>query len=317
LIFLLNAKATTVSLINIMTTNKILAHTARFKPRPTQTRSGFTLIELLVVIAIIAILAAMLLPALSKAKLKAQTTRCLSNEHQLSVAAIMFQDDHHGQMSWVGANQLWLTSLLHYQNNAAIRLCPLASKVPTPNVGNTPGKADTSWAWSVLSNPNDPNSPNVVTNGGYGLNGWLYQYDQNNFPGFGLGNPAGFFGSTAAVPHPSMTPIFVDAYWPDLWPYNNGANFGPDYAAQWFPYDAHNAVGVNIPPYNGMERCFMMRHGDRPPLSGPANYAVNRTVRPMPEGIDVCFADGHSQYTRLDNLWLLYWNKQCVPVPRP
>jgi len=67
--------------------------------RKTIRPGGFTLLELLAVIATIAILAAILLPVLGKAKIKAQQTRCMANLHQLGFAWSMYYMDNGGRLA--------------------------------------------------------------------------------------------------------------------------------------------------------------------------------------------------------------------------
>jgi prepilin-type N-terminal cleavage/methylation domain-containing protein/prepilin-type processing-associated H-X9-DG protein len=113
----------------------------KLSKNPSLSRA-FTLIELLVVIAIIAILAAMLLPALASAKQRAWTIACNSNLHQISLGMTMFADDNRGHYPESGGyipwntvnpddpNNGWMQQIFSYVQNTNVYHCPSNKLLP-------------------------------------------------------------------------------------------------------------------------------------------------------------------------------------------
>ncbi len=121
---------------------------------PASSRAGFTLIELLVVIAIIAILAAMLLPALSAAKGQAVRTTCLNNNKQMGLATAMYAADFQDFMP----NPLWGNSYPGWLYT------PVSGAPPALTAANTLKVYEGGQLWAYLKTVKVYHCPTDVTN---------------------------------------------------------------------------------------------------------------------------------------------------------
>jgi prepilin-type N-terminal cleavage/methylation domain-containing protein len=229
---------------------------------------GFTLVELLVVIGIIAILVAILLPALQKARMAANTVACSSNIRQLSYGVLMYHQDYKGGLipHWTVA-PMWHTLIRPYlhktpagaapgqiETRDQIYKCPAAWEKPTPDSDKSPSPSPFQAFYSDAS----PGSPSAAggfkVESAYGMLRYLYD-TKVLLPTNQLYNNKGFWRvvyptanfwqiQRISAKRPAPIPLIFDCRWREAFIDNNsGLNPVPN---GYWPRDVNGHGQMNF-----------------------------------------------------------------------
>ena len=249
-------------------------------------KRGFTLIELLVVISIIALLLAILMPALSMVKEKARSLLCKNNLRQISLAFVMYAMNNDGKsMEFTHVpGKYWFHEIAPFLGDGDFKEKGMAGIEAQMKISfcSTAPKFD-----ELKLNPNDPHGDMnhawmyQNTTGSYGLNLWflpegtMARAFAPGLPGF----DTNVFKKVAEAR--SDTPLVADSVWVGSWPYEDN-DVPPDLTKGFTGHAAAKFMG----------RFCIDRH----------NMKIN-----------VGFIDGHSDSITLEDLWALRWHKTYLP----
>jgi prepilin-type N-terminal cleavage/methylation domain-containing protein len=239
--------------------------------------NGFTLIELLVVISIIALLMAILMPSLGRAKKMASNVICRARLREWGVLFYLFvQDNDNKFFEGYGSdnvNEFWPLALEnYYDKNDEIRFCPMAKK-PYPE-----GRSGFQ-AWTYMWRGEDRQIHEE--NGSYCLNGWVRN------PAEGKVNESistYYWRSPDRVSQANRVPLMADGWWFQGSPFDEDDNGG-------------SAAKLAPPQYNGAR--------------GAQNAYIGRYCIDRHEGsINMVFMDSSARDVGLKELWGLKWHRE-------
>jgi len=247
------------------------------------TRRGFTLIELLVVIAIIALLMAILMPALNRVKNQAQKVSCQARLKQWGLIFKLYTDDHDGYFNNRDVTGgLWMTALnSYYKDDTQMLLCPTATRVMEHDMDFGTFKASyldvAGFDTYVFS---------------YGINSWTNSVEQDRAGGRLLewfwrntqNNTTVLPNQRVVEGRPISTntiPVFGDSTWYDAWPRDTDS------------------------PSATMDAFFITDQG----TSGEMNhFCINRH-----DGfVNLLFMDWSTRNVGLKELWTLKWHRSYI-----
>jgi len=273
-----------------MSTSRPVLEAVRMK------NSAFTLIELLVVIAIIALLLAVLMPALRKVKQQAQAIVCKSNLHQWGLIWRLYTDDYNGNFSdgeGVGWKRgQWVVGLWdYYEDREKLLTCPSAAK-PLPGYSPvSPRQYHWGGPYNTYLVADDPAPDGYYDVASYAMNNWVFKRPSGN--GDIQGRPDIWHWGQMDAKGGSQIPLFLDGMWRGGGPFYQTINPGnnrikpPDYNGQWG--NNANFTGTANGYDHEMKHFCIDRH------SGAVNSV---------------FFDLSTRKVPLKHLWKLKWHRE-------